>query len=164
MLTNSPKPLLRQARWTFALAHVLPDRCLLTLVNIVDMDGELEIGMTLHVSGVIVSGLLISAQRYFELLNEAIQPGGSQESAWLREALGDALTDFSEPYGAYEFNAVTEAEQAALELFLTSYIHMRNAEVHAPGGPGHLAPALWRGRLSHVSGWSLGVLGSRPGI
>ena len=151
-------------RLDIALAHVLPDRFLLTLVNIVDTDGELEIGMTLHVSGVIVSGLLISGRRYFELLNEAVQPGGAQESAGLREALGDALTGVGESYGAYEFNAVTDPEQVALELFLTSYIHMRNAEVHAPGGPGHLAPVLWRGRLSHVSGWSVGVLGGRPGI
>ena len=119
----------------------------------------------------IVSGVLISAQRYFELLNEAVQ---TAESAGLRDALGDVLTDVAESYRAAEFNAAaqsypaaefnaaTEAEQVALELLLTSYIHMRNAEVHAPGGPGHLAPALWRGRLSHVSGWSLGVLGNRP--
>jgi hypothetical protein len=150
-------------RLDIALAHVLPDRFLLTLVELVNDAGELEIGMTLHVSGVIVSGLLISARRYFELLNEAVQTTGSQESAGLREALGDALTDAAESYWAAEFNAETGPEQVALDLFLSSYIHMRNAEVHAPGGPGHLAPALWRGRLSHVSGWSLGVLRSRPG-
>jgi hypothetical protein len=120
--------------------------------------------MTLHVSGVIVSGLLISGQRYFELLNEAVQTAGSQETAGLRETLGDALTDVAESYRAPEFNAETNPEQVASYSLLTSNIHMRNAEVHAPGGPGHLAPTLWRGRLSHVSGWSLGVLGSRPGI
>jgi hypothetical protein len=150
-------------RLDIALVHVLPDRFLMTLVELVNDAGELEIGMTLHVSGVIVSGLLISDRRYFELLNEAVQPGGSQESAGLREALGDALTDQAESDRAAEFSTETDSEQAALELFLTSYIHMRNAEVHAPGGPGRLAPALWRGRLSHVSGWSVGVLGGRPG-
>ena len=145
-------------RLDIGLAHVMPDRFLLTLINIVDADGELEVGITLYVSGVIVSGLLISARRYFELLNEAVQTDGSQEGAGLREALGDALTDVGESYRAAGLNIEAEAGQVALELLLTSYIHMRNAEVHAPGGPGHLAPALWRGRLSHVSGWSLGVL------
>ena len=80
------------------LAQVMPDRFLLTLVNIVNEAGELEVGITLHVSGVIVSGLLISARRYFELLNEAVQTDGSQEGAGLREALGDALTDVGESY------------------------------------------------------------------
>jgi hypothetical protein len=151
-------------RLDIALAHVLPDRFLLTLVELVNDAGELEIGITLHVSGVIVSGLMISGRRYFELLNEAVQTAESQENGGLREALGDALTGLAESYRAHEFNAEADPEQVALDLFLTSYIHMRNAEVHAPGGPGHLAPVLWRGRLSHVSGWSLGVLGSRPGI
>lgn len=150
-------------RLDIALAHVVPDRLLLMLVNIVNDAGELEIGITLDVSGVIVSGLLISAQRYFELLNEAVQTAGSPESAGLREALGDAFMAMAKSYRADEFTVETEAEQVALELVLTSYIHLRNAEVHAPGGPGHLAPALWRGRLSQVSGWSLGALGSRPG-
>src|SRR5436190_18000638 len=104
---GAPAP---QDRLDIALAHVLPDRFLLTLVEIVNDAGELEIGMTLHVSGVIVSGLLISGRRYFELLNEAVQTPGSRETVGLREALGDALTDVAESYRAHEFNAEADPE------------------------------------------------------
>jgi hypothetical protein len=40
------------------------------------------------------------------------------------------------------------------------YIHLRDATVFAPGAQPTLAKTLWRGRLSHVSGWSLGQLSS----
>jgi hypothetical protein len=44
-----------------------------------------------------------------------------------------------------------------------TYIHVREARVIAPGvSPLPVAGMHWRGRMSEVSGWSIGHLGAEP--
>jgi hypothetical protein len=48
--------------------------------------------------------------------------------------------------------------QAIASVAPTSYIHLRNARIYTPGQPPLPANGmLWRGRLSEVSGWTLGT-------
>jgi hypothetical protein len=47
------------------------------------------------------------------------------------------------------------------ESDLPGFIHLRAATVHAPGTDAVLPETLWRGRLDHVSGWSIGNFGPK---
>jgi hypothetical protein len=44
---------------------------------------------------------------------------------------------------------------------VTTFIHLKDAYAYAPGAK-PLLIGLWRGRLGHVSGWSVGSYGSQP--
>jgi hypothetical protein len=49
-----------------------------------------------------------------------------------------------------------------LDLSAT-YIHLRAARVFTSGSAQPLPEMLWRGRLSHVSGWSVGAMRASSG-
>jgi hypothetical protein len=59
-----------------------------------------------------------------------------------------------------EGDEAAETEEAGADL--PEFIHLRAATVHAPGTDAVLPETLWRGRLDHVSGWSVGNLGLKP--
>ena len=50
------------------------------------------------------------------------------------------------------------ADEEQGELGFTDFIHLRAARVFTSGSDQPLPETLWRGRLSHVSAWSLGAL------
>jgi hypothetical protein len=133
-----------------------PDNALEILVAAVNRAQSIEIGVTLHVSGIVVSGLLISGQSFFDLLGRWLAETGSSENAPIREALAGWPAHFVEQYRADERRPDDSEDHGEGRPPRTiTYIHMRDASVVGPGLP-PLPGILWRGRLSHVSGWSLG--------
>jgi len=142
------------------------DAFLAILVQAVDHTPGMEIGVTLHVSGVIISGLLCSITSFFEEQAEVIRRLGSVETAEARQGfaeLYDWLADQTQTRPAIEpaeDGQAAETEEAGADL--PDFIHLRAATVHAPGTDAVLPETLWRGRLDHVSGWSIGTFGPKP--
>jgi hypothetical protein len=113
-----------------------------------------EIGVTLHVSGIIVSGTLISYTAYLEELYASMRTDDAEY-----QTFGDLLAGVvAEVDSAFNPESTREAKQEEAEETLPpSFIHLREAVVWAPDARSVLPPALWRGRLSQVSAWSPGV-------
>jgi hypothetical protein len=137
---------------------LVPDRLLMGLVdqvNTLDMD----VGVTLHVCGVVVSGTLISGSKFFGQISKTLKEAAARENAKTAEGLAEAFATVAESYRQWaqrERDQTYNDGQEALRS-PTQYIHLQNAAVHAAGGPPPPG-MLWRGRLAHVSGWSFGVL------
>jgi hypothetical protein len=140
---------------TVVEANAGPDPLLLDLVRVANYyaraeDVEVDIGLTLHVSGVVVSGDLISYDSYLKALAARLREDGPPECRAEREAFARVIDG-----GRGISTDPADREGGAAPPY---YIHLRAAVIHSPGGPGRLPRTLWRGRLSHVSAWSLGRL------
>lgn len=109
-----------------------------------------EFGVTLHVEGLIVSGMLIGGDKYFcafgELMTSGIK-GDDETIASVRQTYARLADDY-------------RSQRDDADRLPPEYIHLRDAKVFGAGQspiPGN--GSLWRGRLSAVSAWSLGSLG-----
>jgi hypothetical protein len=106
-----------------------------------------EIAITLHVQGLLVSGTLVSGDIYFEHFGEQIAA---------------AKADDKETAESHRAAFAKLAEQYNGEGTQEKYIHLKNARFHSPGAnpvPTN-SEVWWRGRISEVSAFFLGVLGS----
>jgi hypothetical protein len=111
-----------------------PDNALEILVAAVNRAQSIEIGVTLHVSGLVVSGLLISGQSFFDLLGRWLAETGSSENAPIREALAGWPAHFVERYRADERRPDDSEDHGEGRPPRTiTYIHMRDASVVGPG-------------------------------
>ncbi|HTS97026.1 MAG TPA: hypothetical protein VMI33_10430 [Streptosporangiaceae bacterium] len=142
------------------------DPFLAVLVKAVNGAPGWEFGVTLHVNGLIISGLLCSMTSFFEEQAELFRQLGSAETAEARQGFAevfDALAEQSQSQPGIEHaNGDQAVASDAPETDLPSFIHLRAATVHAPGTDAVLPETLWRGRLDHVSGWSIGNFGPKP--
>jgi hypothetical protein len=137
-----------------------PDQLLATLVDIVNSLPGVELGVTLYVRGSIVSGLLISGRSYFGLLRAVLEESGDDDSKPFVDALAEILNEVANIYPRRP--SEESADESPPDLARTTYIHLRAATVHVPGPNPGLEQGLWRGRLSEVSGWSIGNFGHKP--
>jgi hypothetical protein len=141
------------------------DPYLASLVKLVDDNPGWEIGLTLHVNGVIVSGLLCSMISFFEEQAEIIRQPGQAETAegrlWFAEVFDSVVNEIKGWADAKHVDEEKGEETGAALGDLPAFIHLRAATVHAPGTDAVLPEVLWRGRLDHVSGWSIGNLGPK---
>jgi hypothetical protein len=141
-----------------------PDGMLSTFVGLANRI-ELEFGVTLHVSGIIISGTLISFGTYLKSVAESVRmmnaPPGHETGA---ESFAASFDHLYEEYqaGIAEFSSRASGGEDDLPSGQPwdPYIHLRDAVVWAPGAQPTLPKTLWRGRLSHVSAWSIGTFGS----
>ncbi|MEE6178302.1 hypothetical protein [Mycobacterium sp. 050134] len=124
---------------------------LVRLVQFINAVDTAEVGLTLHVKGCVVSGMLISAARYYRLLvDEFSGPNHNGEGA-------AAFADFYRP-------ALEKVEEAIASQTLEKrpdlprHIHFRRAQT-VINGQGSFTRSLWRGRLTEVDGWSFGNFG-----
>ncbi|EKO3995412.1 hypothetical protein DX883_06490 [Vibrio fluvialis] len=96
------------------------------------------LGITLHCSGLIVTGYLISGSEFFELLAESCS---------------------SEEHPAESIFEQEKEIYANLDDRRANFIHLKQAQLMYPNGnPIPKNGCLWRGQLDHVSGFHLGVL------
>jgi hypothetical protein len=133
-----------------AAMAAVPDPVLADLVHAVNHGGDTEISLTLSVSGTVISGMLIANTKFFKLLADSVIAAGAAPGGSPVESFADFMRS-----GADVPDADAGDGEEAIEV--TLYIHLRDAVVWAPGGAS-LPAQLWRGRLSHVSGWSLGAI------
>ncbi|MFD1383871.1 gas vesicle accessory protein GvpU [Rhodanobacter aciditrophus] len=108
--------------------------------------GKMSFDITLTVGGFLVSGTLIGGKEYFQGFGEEFSFGLKGEAAEKVKAAfsknGDVYANKSEP------------------ALAPSYIHLKNAHFfHTSGTPvPENRGVWWRGRISEVSGFSLGAL------
>lgn len=110
---------------------------------------DLRIGVTLTVGGNLLSGEMIGGAHYFKTMKENFaQSKGASE-------IGKSISVAMERYeGNFrEYMAQDETTPPA-------FIHLLEAKLHGPNTvPGSSTiQSLWRGRLSEVSGFTIGVL------
>ncbi|MFJ5265231.1 hypothetical protein ACIQAC_32675 [Streptomyces sp. NPDC088387] len=120
----------------------VPDVQLQMLVRLLGQDAQAALPVTLVVGGCLLHGDLISHERW--------------RADWARSLRGidgpgaDLLERFPE-----QVDEVVADKQGAVAQRLPQWIHLRDAT--APATPGRpVVMPLWRGRLTDVSGWSLG--------
>ncbi|MFF9274385.1 hypothetical protein [Streptomyces griseosporeus] len=150
------------------MAHETTDHVLAQLVRLVN-GSDLEFSLTLMVNGQTVTGRLISSKKWFELqagrLKESTQAeegevglhsifeGWAEVTSEYNDELKrvqEALKDIELP-DRYQ-NAVAEAETPI------GFLHLAGARIYGPNGFQPVEGMPWRGRLEHVSGWSIGEL------
>jgi hypothetical protein len=125
----------------------------------------LSFDVTLHVSGVIVSGRLISGAVFFRQLAETLRgitsgadaPEGAEATREMLAGIYDAAAEVFEDQVEREQTKDSDTGGQRLGAAV-AHIHLRDAAIWTPGAGGALPSGLWRGRLSHVSGWSHGAL------
>ena len=122
---------------------------LIRVVNRVDV----EVPVTLAVQGLLISGMLCSALKYSEAFSDSWGPE-------LLSIFGDQGAELYRKSMTQGLNAMSNQSEST-----EGYIHLKQvqyragtASVESPAGP--LPGHLWRGRLTDVSGFSLGLLSS----
>ncbi len=126
------------------------DWFLQSLVDMVNVSDSFEFGITLHVQGSIVSGILISGRKYFMSLGQA-----------LRDSKADFFGEWVESFGDI-YPSQDQEDNDEKPRNLPGYIHLRDAKVFGaydtpiPSNEG----VLWRGRINAVSGFNIGQLGA----
>jgi hypothetical protein len=124
------------------------DWLLQTFVEEANLIDDEFVSITLNVSGMIISGTLISASQYFRgisefFLNPGEEPKEGSWASWLRER-GEEI----------------KSRHQGDELNPAAYIHLKDARVHSnnqrplPSNQG----VWWRGKLSDVNGFWIGRL------
>jgi hypothetical protein len=137
-----------------------PDYALAALVGVVNSLGSVEIGVTLYTGGGIVSGLLISGRSYFDRINQLLSDSRGEVAAAFGSGLfGRIADDYREKETANRDDA---EERNPDDEPPVGFIHLRAATVHAPGVGQPIEQGLWRGRMTAVSGWSLGNFEMKP--
>jgi hypothetical protein len=123
-----------------------------SLVNVANV-APLSFGVTLQVSGLLVSGYLVNGKAYFEAVGEQIVSGFAQ-NAVLAEQMRKMFTTFESAYP-------TDAGQG--ERPVPQFVHLQNARFY--GTDGTPVPSdkgvWWRGRISEISAIVIGILGVR---
>lgn len=120
------------------------------LVNLANQQG-LQMGITLQVDGMLVSGILVGGQTYFEGITQNIS-----------EAMGASEETKSIPELFQRINKAVQTEAGADKpMPPPAYIHLKNTyffntanDTPIPNGEG----VWWRGKLAQVSGFFFGNL------
>ena len=110
---------------------------------------DAEIGITLNVSGLVISGQLISSKTYFGELSKLM--GLAETNSEGGSAVASAFNKF--------FQTLADSPNSSNETQIPEYIHLKNARSYISGDS--VIPnsgALWRGQLSSVDGFFIGEL------
>jgi hypothetical protein len=131
------------------------DWFLQTLVRMIN-NFDMEIGMTLQVSGMLVSGSLVSGKKYFDGFATDFSSPFS-ESPETAASIRSSFASYGEVYAKDEENGEDQP--------LPQYIHLKQARFFNTSGnpiPGNTG-VWWRGRIGEVGGFSLGSLSASTG-
>jgi hypothetical protein len=117
------------------------------LQQMVKMANEqgVEMGVTLVVGGSVITGTMVSGATYFETFAEQFASGWTDE-----ESKGTIQKALAQPAQLYAHGKNNDPLGA-------SFIHLRDARIITPSEAMPTQGMLWRGRLTEVSGFSLGT-------
>jgi hypothetical protein len=118
---------------------------------------DLEIAITLHVRGLVVTGRLISGETYWRETAAELLEGAEDGPDLARQALAESMEGIADQYRDAEGDPRRDDAPGPRSTFL----HLRDARTLTPGGPVPTDGALWRGRVASVDGFKLGMLRSR---
>ena len=130
------------------------DSSLESLAAFIDRADTTEIGVTLHVKGAVLSGLLVSSRRFFSLLLRALEQGaetGAGDGGGIR-----VFADFYRPTLESLEQSQAEYRESDKSPPRPRHVHMRQVVTYLGSTSDPLRHALWRGRLTEVDGWCLG--------
>ena len=109
----------------------------------------LEIGVTLLAESVIVSGTLIGGEQYLKLFGE--------DFAAVFGYLGDEKQDEIRNAYVEEGRRIYKKSEGDAAARNPAFVHLKDAQYFSPGTePIPQEGLLWRGRLTKVSGFTLG--------
>lgn len=113
----------------------------------------IETPITLLAGGMAVSGVIISAASYMEKTGAQLSAAVKSHDAKLAQTIADSFAALKQD--------VEEQSLAADQTGTLSarFIHLQHAKYYVPGQdplPSNADGVLWRGRLSEVSGFTLG--------
>lgn len=126
---------------------------LVHLINALDPAGA-EIGITLHIKGCLVSGMLIPIAQYYRLLIRGFTERLSEHSS---QEAGEGFAEFYRP----SLEAIVDNRERDEPLAPPRHIHLRHAQTYL-GGQEPFTQPVWRGRLAEVDAWSVGNFGPIP--
>lgn len=107
-------------------------------------DGAIErLGVTLTVSGVVITGNLVGRDEWWRQMGE-----------WM-DTKADGMGAVARVIGEELASGDTDVPSVPIEAY--GYIHLRDAWIIGPKVQVN-EPMFWRGRLADVSGWALGVI------
>jgi hypothetical protein len=109
-------------------------------------DHGIGINITVMAMGTVISGVLVGRDTWFGELEQR----SSQSSAFVRGIQEGVRAALEKP----------DDDLAAQSVGYYSHLHLTDAVVHA--GTQTYSLGLWRGRISHISGWTLGLLQTDP--
>ena len=121
-----------------------------SLVNIANV-APLSFGVTFQVSGLLVSGYLVSGKAYFEAVGQQIIAGLAQNAA-LAGQMRNMFATFDSAY---------PGDPSQAERPVPQFVHLQNARFYSTDGtpvPSNEG-VWWRGRISEISGIVIGILG-----
>ena len=120
-----------------------------SLVNFAN-GAPLGIGVTLQVSGLLVSGHIVSGKAYFEAVGQQLIGAGAQNAA-----LADQLRKMFATFGSAYPDDPGQGERP-----VPQFIHLQNARFYSTDGtPAPTNEGVWwRGRISEISGIVIGIL------
>ena len=130
------------------------------LVRFINAADSAEIGLTLHVKGCLVSGLLISAAQYYRLLVKEFTDLDKLSEQSNREVAASFAQSYRPPLDIAEKDVEDSRARKKLPE-LPCHIHFRQAQTILSGRE-PFTQSLWRGRLAEVDGWSIGNFGPIP--
>lgn len=115
---------------------------------------QLRVGITLQLNGLTVSGTTIDGPAYFRQLGDMVAEGMRHSSNI------SGAADTMREYFACRANIYDDQDSESDQpLVPATYIHLENAVFWGSDGQTvNQQGALWRGRLSEVSGFYLGAL------
>lgn len=128
-----------------SMATLEPDWFLRHLVNFANELG-VEMSLTLQVGGVQVTGMTMSAEKYFRETAEIFGTAFANQS--YRESFTELINGFADNM---------KPKEGANNM--PTYIHLSNAHFYAPGGAiprNEGKPTLWRARISAIDGFYIG--------
>jgi hypothetical protein len=121
--------------------------------------GVLSFGITLSVSGVMVSGTLAGGKEYFDATAELMSRGAADDES--RDSLRKS---FATPGEIYEKDIASEEEtpEGDEPTPPPTFVHLKDARFWSPGNSVPFTSQRgiwWRGRLAAVDGFFLGEPG-----
>ena len=133
-------------------SQLAPDNVFAMLVHVANTS-DVEMGITLHVHGQMITGRLISGATYWAESAADLRAGG-QGPTELLEAMAESMEQVADEYRRMYAEDATDGDDPAMAAFL----HLRNAHTLGPQGPTPTDGAFWRGRLSSIDGFTFGEL------
>jgi hypothetical protein len=108
-------------------------------------------GITLYVSGSVISGQLISRRAFYDGMADEIDEAVRRDTGNEASAFGTMFRDLGRE----------QDEAPDLGSTRTAFLHLAEARVFASAGPPIPTNrgVFWRGRLSSIDGWNIGFLG-----
>lgn len=128
-------------------AHKVKDYNLVTLVNLVNK-ANFEMGMTLFVKGVIVTGSLISGYKYHDIM--------ANQLAAVNE-VGEALSTYYRDNADDMYKPDQNGESSNIPC---NYLHMKNVKISGDSGFRDMNNALLRINIAEVDGHIVGSTSS----